>query len=98
MPALILRRRGHHCFSRPARKIIPHVAERLELRTLLATVSGTIFEDLDADGAWSSGEPRWTSSAVRVYYDANGNGSLDPLGAEASVLSDTTNGNYTLTF
>ena len=53
------------------------------------TVSGTAFNDVNANGAFDSGEP--TLSGVQVYLDANNNRVLD-----GSELSTTTGaaGNY----
>ncbi|MDB5307932.1 MAG: repeat-associated core domain protein [Gemmataceae bacterium] len=48
------------------------------------SISGQVFNDLNANGAPDSGEPGlpyWT-----VFLDANGNGALDP--GEASVMTD----------
>ena len=71
----------------------PHRAEPLEPRLLLATVSGIVFNDADADGVKDVlGEPgvaNWT-----VYADLNDNGVHD-----ASEPSDLTaaGGAYSLT-
>jgi hypothetical protein len=57
--------------------------------TPLAQISGTVFNDRNADGSKGSGEGSlvgWT-----VYLDANRNGALDA--GEASTLSDS-RGNY----
>jgi subtilisin family serine protease/subtilisin-like proprotein convertase family protein len=55
----------------------------LERRQLLATISGTVFYDLDLDGAIEAGETGqagWT-----IFADANGNGTLDGGFASADV-------------
>jgi hypothetical protein len=67
-------------------------AEVLEPRVLLATVSGTVFNDLDRDGAIGAGEipmEGWT-----VYQDLNDNNVLD---AQDRATVTGANGTYTLT-
>ncbi len=49
-------------------------AERLEDRQLLATITGTVFNDLNADGVKNTGESG--QSGWTVYLDADGNGQL----------------------
>ncbi len=49
-------------------------AERLEDRQLLATISGTVFNDLNADGVKNTGESG--QSGWTVYLDTDGNGQL----------------------
>jgi protocatechuate 3,4-dioxygenase beta subunit len=54
-----------------------------------ATVSGQVFNDLNADGVHDSGEPglpHWT-----MFLDTNNNGNLDP--GEQSTMTDA-NGNF----
>jgi Tol biopolymer transport system component len=61
-------------------------AERLEDRQLLATISGAVFNDLNANGlkdGGESGQSGWT-----IYLDADGNGQL----------STTTDGNGSYSF
>jgi hypothetical protein len=41
------------------------------------TIRGTVFTDLDADGAIDAGEPLDATGAARVYLDANNNAKLD---------------------
>jgi subtilisin-like proprotein convertase family protein len=57
----------------------------LEPRRLLASITGTVYHDLDGDGALDAaddvGQANW-----RVFLDANGNGRLDPF--ENTVLTD----------
>ncbi len=63
--------------------------ELLEDRTLLSSVSGVVFQDLNADQSQDAGE--MGLAGVTVYLDANDNGMLDP--GEISQNSDS-NGNY----
>ena len=75
-------------------------AERLEDRQLLATISGAVFNDLNADGlkgASESGQSGWT-----IYLDADANGpgivtERDILRAyaEERVTGDDPVGDYT---
>ena len=61
-------------------------AERLEDRQLLATISGAVFNDLNADGlknAGESGQSGWT-----VYLDADGNGQLGTGETSATTAAD----------
>ena len=51
---------------------------------LQATLGGTVFHDLNADGLPGAGEAGL--AGMRVFVDANGNGSLDA--GEASTVSD----------
>jgi hypothetical protein len=50
--------------------------EPLERRRLLASISGTVFWDHDADGTRDAGEE--AMAGVTVFIDANSNGQLDP--------------------
>ncbi|MHB8974090.1 MAG: SdrD B-like domain-containing protein [Pirellulaceae bacterium] len=64
-------------------------AERLEDRQMLATISGAVFDDLNANGLKDGGEAGqigWT-----VYLDADGNGQLGT--GETSVIT-ATDGSY----
>ena len=61
-------------------------AERLEDRQLLATISGTVFNDLNADGVKNtseSGQSGWT-----VYLDADGNGQLGTGETSTTTAAD----------
>ena len=49
--------------------------EHLEPRQLLATISGQVFNDFNADGLKDAGEPG--QSGWTIYLDADGNGQLD---------------------
>ncbi len=61
-------------------------AERLEDRQLLATISGAVFNDLNANGlkdTGESGQSGWT-----VYLDADGNGQLGTGEITATTAAD----------
>ncbi len=61
-------------------------AERLEDRQMLATITGTVFNDLNANGlkdGGESGQIGWT-----VYLDADGNGQLGTSEASATTAGD----------
>ncbi len=64
-------------------------AERLEDRQLLATISGAVFNDLNADGVKNTGESG--QSGWTVYLDADGNGQLGT--GETSTIT-AANGSY----
>ena len=64
-------------------------AERLEDRQLLATISGTVFNDLNANGLKDGGEAG--QSGWTVYLDADGNGQLGT--GETSAVT-AANGSY----
>ena len=64
-------------------------AERLEDRQLLATISGQVFNDLNANGlkdGSEAGQSGWT-----VYLDADGNGQLGTGETSTTTAAD---GNY----
>ena len=61
-------------------------AERLEDRQLLATISGTVFNDLNADGVKNTGESG--QSGWTVYLDADGNGQLGTGEISAITAAD----------
>ncbi len=70
--------------------------EILEVRVVPANqpvsqIGGTVFQDLNANGALEAGEPGLANRVV--YVDANNNGRLDPL--ETSTTTDA-GGAYTL--
>ncbi len=46
------------------------------------TVTGTVYDDLDADGTRDAGEP--AMGDVLVYADANGNGTYDAIGESSA--------------
>src|SRR4051812_32580805 len=50
-------------------------SEQLEARTLLASIQGAVWNDYNADGKITFGEPRLPN--WQVYLDANNNGVLD---------------------
>jgi hypothetical protein len=61
-------------------------AERLEGRQLLTSISGLVFNDLNANGlkeTSESGQSGWT-----VYLDADGNGQLGTSEASATTAGD----------
>ena len=64
-------------------------AERLEDRQLLATISGAVFNDLNADGVKNTGESG--QSGWTVYLDADGNGQL---GTGEISTTTATDGSY----
>src|SRR5687767_1537877 len=60
--------------------------EALEPRKLLASIAGTVFNDIEADGLIDPGENGlggWT-----VYHDANGNGVRDSNAPVTTFSSD----------
>src|SRR3954463_2982514 len=60
-------------------------AELLEDRSLLsATIQGSVFEDLNGNGARDVGDP--ATAGVTVYLDQNQNAQLDA--GEASTVTD----------
>ncbi|MGO9113784.1 MAG: LamG-like jellyroll fold domain-containing protein [Thermoguttaceae bacterium] len=62
------------------------VCEALEVRRLLSQISGTLWNDLNDNGARDAGDPGlagWT-----VYLDANGNGQLDPGEVSTTTAAD----------
>ncbi len=61
-------------------------AERLEDRQLLATISGTVFNDLNADGVKNTGESG--QSGWTVYLDADGNGQLGTGETSTTTAAD----------
>ncbi len=61
-------------------------AEHLEDRQLLATISGTVFNDLNADGVKNTGESG--QSGWTVYLDADGNGQLGTGETSATTAAD----------
>ncbi len=61
-------------------------AEHLEDRQMLATISGTVFNDLNADGVKNTGESG--QSGWTVYLDADGNGQLDTGETTATTAAD----------
>ncbi len=63
--------------------------ERLELRRLLAEVSGVVFEDLNSNGVQDPGEPGL--AGVRVFVDSIVNDRYDP--GERQAITDA-NGGY----
>lgn len=65
-------------------------AERLEDRQLLATITGTVFNDLNADGVKNTGESG--QSGWTIFLDTDGNGQLDT--GETSTTT-AANGSYT---
>ncbi|HWP40394.1 MAG TPA: proprotein convertase P-domain-containing protein, partial [Tepidisphaeraceae bacterium] len=74
--------------ARPPAPARPAVVEPIERRILLASVSGAVYHDLDADGTRDTGEaglPGWT-----VFLDANGNGAFDAAIANSSLSSTDT--------
>lgn len=56
----------------------PWTFEMLESRRVLATIAGTVYEDVNANNILDAEEPR-ISNAV-VYIDSNNNGQLDSQG------------------
>ena len=66
--------------------------EHLETRQLLATISGQVFNDFNADGLKDAGEPG--QSGWTVYLDADGNGQLDTGETTAITAGD---GSYSFT-
>ena len=50
--------------------------EPLEDRTVPSTIQGTVFDDVNANGARDGGEPGL--AGVSVFLDSNGNGATEP--------------------
>ncbi len=71
------------------RKAIRFVVESMERRTLLSTLSGTVFSDLNQNGLRDAGEPG--IAGVALYIDYNADGIYN--GGEPNTTSDAI-GNY----
>lgn len=72
---------------RPSRRHLPAIVfacEAVERRLLLASVGGTVFHDLNANGVQDPSEG--LQSGFRIYVDENDNGVFDA--GERSTLSD----------
>src|SRR4051794_12447527 len=69
----------------------PALAESLELRTLLSSVFGVVYNDQNYNGIRDAGDTIYVG--LNVYVDANDNGSLD-AGEQSS--STSANGGYQL--
>jgi uncharacterized delta-60 repeat protein len=82
-------RRSHSALLRASQVVI----EAVESRTLLsASVSGTVYFDINGDGIHQSSEP--TSAGQLIYADLNNNGKFDSGEPEATPNNQT--GVYTL--
>ncbi len=66
----------------------PAGCEVLEARSLLATISGTVFNDLNANGTQNSGEVGLAN--VPVYLDVNNNQTLDQASTPTTYNSADT--------
>ena len=62
------------------------------------TITGTVYNDYDADGSQDTGEPGKSGIKVYLYKDANGNGSLDPFELASPIDSTVTNSNGDYSF
>lgn len=60
--------------------------QSLEDRAVPATITGTLFEDLDGNGARDAGEPGTAPAGLTVYLDQNRNGVRDA--GEATAAPD----------
>ncbi len=69
-------------------------SERLEGRQLLATISGSLFEDLNASGTYSSSDPSLPVAGVTVYLDQAHQGVYEA--GDPTTTTDTS-GNYSFT-
>lgn len=76
-----LRRRQHGNHRRRR----PLLSEHLESRSLLASISGTVWNDYNANGRINFGEPRLPG--WQVYLDGNNNGKLDSASTTATFSS-----------
>ncbi len=79
--------------ARVLRRAAWRAVEALESRTLLSSVSGTVYADANANGAWDSGEAALSTPAVTVYADLNHAGHFESGDPSAT----TSSGAYTLT-
>lgn len=62
------------------------------------SVGGTIWEDVDADGALEAGEPsRFEGITVALYADTNGDGILGPGDKLIGTTTTDSNGDYIFT-
>ncbi len=68
--------------------------ETLEPRMLLATIQGTLFEDLNGDGVRAPEDPALQMPGITVFLDQNQNGVLDT--GEDSTTTDAS-GSYEFT-
>jgi subtilisin-like proprotein convertase family protein len=60
-----------------ARRRCAGLAEPLERRTLLASVSGMVYDDIDGDGTFDSDLGEYGFYGVTVYHDVNNNAQFD---------------------
>lgn len=59
------------------------------------SIGDQVFEDLNKNGTWDTGEPGISNVTVNLYEDSNGNGVIDSGDVLiASTASATTNGTY----
>jgi hypothetical protein len=65
--------------------------ESMELRRLLATFSASVFNDLNTNGVWDTGEPG--AAGHTIYADYNYNNALDA--GEPTAVTDSS-GHYSL--
>jgi subtilisin-like proprotein convertase family protein/subtilisin family serine protease len=68
--------------------------DRLEPRTLLASIAGTVFNDVDLDGVIDAGEAG--AAGFTVWADTNNNGQIDG-GFAATTVGQVINDNTTVT-
>ncbi len=90
-----LKRRGRIANARPRFRQLR--LETCEKRELLASITGTVFEDLTGDGI-SSDDPTWSNPPVtlELYKDTNDNGVLDvDTDDMVDTTTDPTTGQYT---
>ena len=77
------------CVCCKARKALRFVVEAMEPRTLLSSISGTVFNDLNQNGLRDAGEPGL--GGVGIYIDYNADGKYNT--GEPVTTSDAS-GNY----
>ncbi len=62
------------------------------------SIGDTVWRDDNANGVFDSGEAPIAGAVVLLYFDANGNGVLDPLGGDYQVGIAFTNGSGLYSF
>src|SRR5262249_21669114 len=76
-PSRPFRRSRRHQFHSTASGRRRLLGEWLEPRTLLASIAGMVFNDLNQDGVFESGNGETPITGRTVYVDLNNNGALD---------------------
>lgn len=84
MNSLLRRNTGRRRLSRRNHPAVVFACESVERRLLLASVGGTVYHDINANGQRDFFEG--LQSGFRIYVDENGNGAFDE--GERSTVSD----------